>query len=79
MPWSQLSPMHATPALKVRELKHDDLIVKQKSLLAARELLGSGTSYVQCIAAGIVPPLINLLQVGAKTKGRKCNATACRP
>mmetsp|Transcript_35054 Transcript_35054/g.78025 ORF Transcript_35054/g.78025 Transcript_35054/m.78025 type:complete len:377 (-) Transcript_35054:404-1534(-) len=46
----------------VRELKDNDLIVKQKSLLAARELLGVPTSYMQCIAAGITPAVVALLQ-----------------
>jgi hypothetical protein len=48
--------------VQVRELKDSNLIVKQKALIAARELLGSSTSYVQCIAHGITPAVIALLQ-----------------
>jgi hypothetical protein len=51
--------------VQVRELKDSNLIVKQKALIAARELLGSSTSYVQCIAHGITPAVIALLQVRA--------------
>ena len=47
----------------VRELKDTDLVVKQKSLLAARELLGSPTSYVQCIAHGMTAAVVHLLKV----------------
>lgn len=48
---------------QVRELKDDELIVKQKALLAARELLGSPIGYMQCIAAGITPAIVKLLSV----------------
>ena len=47
----------------VRELRDADLVIKQKALLAARELLGSPTSYVQCIAHGITPAVVELLKV----------------
>ena len=47
----------------VRELKDSDLVIKQKALLAARELLGSPTSYVQCIAHGITAAVVALLKV----------------
>lgn len=47
----------------VRELRDEDLGVKQKALIAARELLGSPPSYVQCITAGITPSVIALLKV----------------
>lgn len=46
----------------VRELQDADLVVRQKALLAARELLGSPINYVQCIAAGITPAVIALLK-----------------
>ena len=49
----------------VRELKDSDLVIKQKALLAARELLGSPTSYVQCIAHGITAAVVALLKVSA--------------
>jgi hypothetical protein len=49
--------------LQVRELGDANLVVRQKSLLAARELLGNGVSYVQCIAAGITPAVVVLLKV----------------
>jgi hypothetical protein len=47
----------------VREIRDEDLEVKRRALIAARELLGSSTSYVQCIAAGITPAVIALLKV----------------
>ncbi len=47
----------------VRELKDLDLVVRQKALLAARELLGSPTGYMQCIAHGITPAVVALLKV----------------
>lgn len=47
----------------VREIRDANLEVRLKALIAARELLGSPTSYVQCIAAGITPAVIALLKV----------------
>ena len=47
----------------VRELRDSDLVIKQKALLAARELLGTPTAYVQCIAHGITPAVVSLLKV----------------
>eukprot|EP00955_Chlamydomonas_euryale_P073918 361885-Chlamydomonas_euryale.AAC.2 len=55
--------LHAPTLAQVRELKDSSLVVRQKSLLAARELLGSGVSYVQCIAAGITPAVVALMTV----------------
>ncbi|KAL6762159.1 radial spoke protein 14 [Haematococcus lacustris] len=46
----------------VRELQDSSLIVRQKALLASRELLGSPMAAVQCIAAGITPAILALLQ-----------------
>ncbi|KAF5834890.1 radial spoke protein 14 [Dunaliella salina] len=46
----------------VHELQDRNLIVRQKSLLAAQELLGSPINYVQCVAAGITPAVIKLLK-----------------
>eukprot|EP00798_Chlamydomonas_sp_ICE-L_P030259 gene30259-35246_t len=46
----------------VKELGSDNLVVRQKSLLAARELLASPVSYMGCIAAGITPAVIKLLE-----------------
>lgn len=46
----------------VRELQDPNLIIRQKSLLAARELLAVSEGYVQCIAAGITPALVALLE-----------------
>ena len=47
----------------VREISDGNLEVCLKALIASRELLGSPTSYVQCIAAGITPAIIALLKV----------------
>mmetsp|Transcript_39666 Transcript_39666/g.112501 ORF Transcript_39666/g.112501 Transcript_39666/m.112501 type:complete len:379 (+) Transcript_39666:154-1290(+) len=44
-----------------RELRDEDLVVRQKSLLAARELLGVAECYVQCLEAGVVAALVDLL------------------
>ncbi|KAG2490634.1 hypothetical protein HYH03_011025 [Edaphochlamys debaryana] len=46
----------------VRELQCDNPIVRQKSLLAARELLSSPVNHVQCVAAGATPAIVALLQ-----------------
>ena len=53
--------IHLLP--QVNELKDKNLIVRQKSLLAARDLLASPIDYMQCIAAGITPAVIRLLKV----------------
>lgn len=45
----------------VRELQDPNLIVRQKALLAARELLAVPINHVQCIAAGITPAIVALL------------------
>ena len=49
--------------LQVKELRDSNLVVKQKSLLAARELLATPVSYMGCISAGITPAVVALLQV----------------
>lgn len=54
-------------AAQVRELSDPDLVIRQKSLLAARELLNAPLNAVQCIAAGITPPLVKLLSVSKGT------------
>ena len=51
------------PLPQVRELGDSNLLVRQKSLLAAQELLGSPINYVQCVAAGITLAVISLLKV----------------
>jgi hypothetical protein len=50
-------------ASQVKELKDSHLVVKQKSLLAARELLATPVSYMGCISAGITPAVVALLEV----------------
>jgi hypothetical protein len=52
-----------TPPFQVRELKEDNLVVKQKSLLAAAELMSTPLGLVQCISNGITPTLVVLLEV----------------
>ena len=49
--------------LQISQLKSTDLLIRQKALLAAAQLLGSKLSYEQCLAAGIVPALALLLRV----------------
>ena len=44
-------------------MKDSNLIVRQKALLAARELLGSPINYMQCMATGITAAVIKLLKV----------------
>ncbi|KXZ51682.1 hypothetical protein GPECTOR_11g133 [Gonium pectorale] len=46
----------------VRELQGDNAVVRQKALLAARELLASPVNVVQCVAAGATPAMVALLQ-----------------
>lgn len=50
---------------QVRELRHEDARIRRKAVLAARELLVAPQKLVQCIAAGVTPALIALLQVGS--------------
>ncbi|EFJ53058.1 hypothetical protein VOLCADRAFT_102680 [Volvox carteri f. nagariensis] len=45
----------------VRELSGDNPIVRQKALLAARDLLTSPVNLVQCVAAGATPAIVALL------------------
>ena len=56
-------------AWQVRELNElgdgEELIVRQKALLAARELLATQINSIQCISAGITPAVVNLLGVSA--------------
>ena len=49
--------------VQVKELKDSHLVVKQKSLLAARELLATPVSYMGYISAGITPAVVALLEV----------------
>ncbi len=58
------------PAPQVRELRDPSPVVRQKSLLAARELLAAPVNHVQCVAAGATPAIVELLQVGAGGGGR---------
>jgi len=44
-----------------RELRDEDLVVRQKSLLACCELLAVSECYVQCLNAGVVAALVALL------------------
>ncbi|GIL46278.1 hypothetical protein Vafri_3299 [Volvox africanus] len=46
----------------VQELSGDNPVVRQKALLAARELLISPVNLVQCVAAGTTPAVVALLQ-----------------
>ncbi|GLC34015.1 40S ribosomal protein S14-B (RP59B) [Pleodorina starrii] len=46
----------------VAELSGNNPIVRQKALLAARELLTSPINLVQCVAAGATPAIVALLQ-----------------
>lgn len=46
----------------VRELRDPSPVVRQKSLLAARELLAAPVNHVQCVAAGATPAIVDLLQ-----------------
>jgi len=46
---------------QVRELEHSSVVVRQKSLVAARELLVVSQCRVQCIMAGCIPALVTLL------------------
>ena len=57
-------PPHHHP-FQVRELQDPNLVVRQKALLAARELLAVPINHVQCIAAGITPAIVALLAVRA--------------
>lgn len=45
----------------MRELGHSSVVVRQKSLVAARELLVVSQCRVQCIMAGCIPALVALL------------------
>ena len=49
------------PVAQVRELGHSSVVVRQKSLVAARELLVVSQCRVQCIMAGCIPALVALL------------------
>ena len=50
-------------ALQVGQLKSQELLIRQKALSAAHELLSSKYSHEQCVASGITLPLTALLQV----------------
>lgn len=50
-------------SLQVRDLQSDSQLIKSKTLVACLDLLNVPLSYVQCLAAGITPPLVALLQV----------------
>jgi hypothetical protein len=52
---------------QVAQLRHGDSGVRAKALLAARELLCTPAQHVQCIAAGMSPALVELLQVNSDT------------
>lgn len=49
--------------MQVQELTGDNAIVRQKALLAARDLLTSPVNLVQCVAAGATSAIVALLQV----------------
>ena len=49
----------------MRELRHEDARLRRKAVLAVRELLVAPQKLVQCIAAGVTPALIALLQVSS--------------
>lgn len=48
--------------LQERELRDEDLVVRQKSLLACIELLDVSECYVQCLEAGVPAALAELLK-----------------
>jgi hypothetical protein len=48
--------------LQIGQLKSPELLIRQKALLAAQELLSSKFSFEQCMACGVTPPLAALLQ-----------------
>lgn len=50
---------------QVQELQHEDIVIRRKAVVAARELLCKPEKYIQCIAAGVTPALIALLKVSA--------------
>eukprot|EP00877_Chromochloris_zofingiensis_P003994 jgi/Chrzof1/13596/Cz08g03190.t1 len=47
---------------QVQELQHEDIVIRRKAVVAARELLCKPEKYIQCIAAGVTPALIALLK-----------------
>lgn len=55
--------MHTRTHRQVRELRGSDAVVRAKAAVAVRELLAAPASHVQCIAAGVTPALVALLQV----------------
>ncbi|DBB14617.1 hypothetical protein WJX82_001687 [Trebouxia sp. C0006] len=66
---SEQSPLTVTrafgaqaPPKLIGQLKSPELLIRQKALLAAHELLSSKFSFEQCMACGITPPLATLLQ-----------------
>ena len=69
LPLSTSAPSLVIPTLtlcaraptQVRELGHSSVVVRQKSLVAARELLVVSQCRVQCIMAGGIPALVTLL------------------
>lgn len=80
-----LLPLAAAP--QVRELRDPSPVVRQKSLLAARELLAAPVNHVQCVAAGATPAIVDLLQVGSRAgvrgrtlgwevQGERCGCTS---
>lgn len=50
---------------QIGQLKSADLLIRQKALRAAQELLSSKFTYEQCVACGITSTLATLLQVGS--------------
>jgi hypothetical protein len=72
------APLPCHPS-KVRELRHDDARIRRKAVVAARELMGAPEKLVQCIAAGVTPALIALLQVKCVRAAAACALSCCAP